>query len=679
MSEDESGSKLWVFLNSKFGMFFFSSIVLSFVTWSYAEMTHSIEQRNVNAEIATKLDTEISYRILLMQNHFKSDCSDPDHLNWGTFQNIQNIYKAGADYQSIFQENKQKDLHILIWERRALLNANEKQVYFDSFIALLDFTAYLNRFLASKKDAVDDNKQSLSNGNNDPAPALFDSLSFYNTETNFPSQVEKLQKDFLAATNAIAEGQLSVVVTNARRSSASNSPLRLDQPAQGPETNARLETNRAAVQINPGNSETAPTVDDIEPPVTSALAAPLNKVNEIKVMTKDKIQTTKPHINVGTIGHVDHGKTTLTAALTKIMAEKYGGEIKDYDQIDNAPEERWDGIMIATAHVKYESDNRHYVHVDSPRHADYVKNMITGAAQMDGAILVVSAPDGPMPQTREQIRLAKQVGIETIVVYLNKIDLIYDDELLDLVELEIRDLLSSYGYPGDEISVVRGSATLALAGDSSWKGVPSILRLVDAMDEDIPLPRLAIDGHFLMPVEDVFSFSDRGTVVTGRIERGIVKLGDEIEIIGIKPTQSTVVTGIDMFRKRVDEGRSGENVGLQLDGTKPEEVKRGQVLAKPSSITMHTKFEAEVYIKSKDEGGRHTPFFKGYRPQFYFRTTDLVGAVELPEDTEMVMPGDNLQLVIDLVAPIAMKKGLRFAIREGGVIVGAGVVATIIE
>jgi elongation factor Tu len=396
-------------------------------------------------------------------------------------------------------------------------------------------------------------------------------------------------------------------------------------------------------------------------------------------MGKEKFQRTKPHVNVGTIGHVDHGKTTLTAALTKVMAAKHGGEVKGYDQIDNAPEERERGITIATAHVEYESDNRHYAHVDCPGHADYVKNMITGAAQMDGAILVVSAADGPMPQTREHILLARQVGVPYIVVYLNKADQVDDDELLELVEMEVRDLLSIYEFPGDDTPIITGSALKAFDGDTSDIGIPSVEKLIEAMDSYIPVPERLIDGDFLMPVEDVFSISGRGTVVTGRIERGIVKVGDEIEIVGIKDTEKSVCTGVEMFRKLLDEGQAGDNVGVLLRGTKREEVERGQVLAKPGSITPHTKFEAEVYILTKEEGGRHTPFFKGYRPQFYFRTTDVTGAVELPEGTEMVMPGDNVQMVVDLIAPIAMEDGLRFAIREGGRTVGAGVVAKILE
>ncbi len=395
-------------------------------------------------------------------------------------------------------------------------------------------------------------------------------------------------------------------------------------------------------------------------------------------MSKKKFERTKPHVNVGTIGHVDHGKTTLTAALTKVLAELHGGEVMGYDQIDNAPEERERGITIATAHVEYESDNRHYAHVDCPGHADYVKNMITGAAQMDGAILVVSAADGPMPQTREHILLARQVGVPYIVVYLNKADQVDDVELLELVEMEVRDLLSTYEFPGDDTPVITGSALKAFEGDTSDLGVPSVLKLVEQMDSYIPVPDRAIDGDFLMPVEDVFSISGRGTVVTGRIERGIVKVGDEIEIVGIKDTEKTTCTGVEMFRKLLDQGQAGDNVGVLLRGTKREEVERGQVLAKPGSITPHTKFEAEVYILTKDEGGRHTPFFKGYRPQFYFRTTDVTGAVELPEGTEMVMPGDNVQMVVELIAPIAMEDGLRFAIREGGRTVGAGVVAKVI-
>ena len=396
-------------------------------------------------------------------------------------------------------------------------------------------------------------------------------------------------------------------------------------------------------------------------------------------MSKEKFERTKPHVNVGTIGHVDHGKTTLTAALTTVMAAKHGGEIKGYDQIDNAPEERERGITIATAHVEYESANRHYAHVDCPGHADYVKNMITGAAQMDGAILVVNAADGPMPQTREHILLSRQVGVPYIIVYMNKADMVDDDELLELVEMEVRELLDKYEFPGDDTPVIIGSALKALEGDTSEIGIPSIDRLVEALDTYIPEPERAIDGDFLMPVEDVFSISGRGTVVTGRIERGVLKMGEEVAIVGITDTQVTTCTGVEMFRKLLDEGRAGDNVGILLRGTKREDVERGQVLCKPGSITPHTKFDAEVYILSKDEGGRHTPFFKGYRPQFYFRTTDVTGECLLPEGTEMVMPGDNISLVVDLITPIAMDEGLRFAIREGGRTVGAGVVAKIIE
>jgi len=395
-------------------------------------------------------------------------------------------------------------------------------------------------------------------------------------------------------------------------------------------------------------------------------------------VSKGKFERTKPHVNVGTIGHVDHGKTTLTAALTKVMAEKFGGEFKAYDQIDKAPEERARGITIATAHVEYQSEKRHYAHVDCPGHADYVKNMITGAAQMDGAILVVSAADGPMPQTREHILLARQVGVPYIVVFLNKADMVDDAELLELVELEVRDLLTLYKFPGDKTPIVTGSALKALEGDGSEIGVSAVLKLVAALDEYIPVPKRAVDGAFLMPVEDVFSIAGRGTVVTGRIERGIVKVNDEVEIVGIRATQKTTCTGVEMFRKLLDEGQAGDNVGVLLRGTKREEVERGQVLCKPGSITPHTKFEAEVYVLSKEEGGRHTPFFKGYRPQFYFRTTDVTGAVELPAGTEMVMPGDNIKIVVELIAPIAMEQGLRFAIREGGKTVGAGVVSKVI-
>ncbi|MBX6393517.1 MAG: elongation factor Tu [Burkholderiales bacterium] len=396
-------------------------------------------------------------------------------------------------------------------------------------------------------------------------------------------------------------------------------------------------------------------------------------------MAKGKFERTKPHVNVGTIGHVDHGKTTLTAAITTILAKKYGGEAKAYDQIDNAPEEKARGITINTSHVEYETEKRHYAHVDCPGHADYVKNMITGAAQMDGAILVVSAADGPMPQTREHILLARQVGVPYIVVYLNKADMVDDKELLELVEMEVRELLSKYGFPGDDTPIIVGSALKALEGDQSEIGEPSILKLAEALDTYIPEPQRAIDGPFLMPVEDVFSISGRGTVVTGRVERGVIKVGDEIEIVGLRPTQKTVCTGVEMFRKLLDQGQAGDNIGVLLRGTKREEVERGQVLAKPGSITPHTKFQAEVYVLSKEEGGRHTPFFNGYRPQFYFRTTDVTGAVELPAGTEMVMPGDNVQITVTLIAPIAMEEGLRFAIREGGRTVGAGVVTKIIE
>ena len=396
-------------------------------------------------------------------------------------------------------------------------------------------------------------------------------------------------------------------------------------------------------------------------------------------MSKEKFERTKPHVNVGTIGHVDHGKTTLTAALTKICAEARGGEFIAYDQIDNAPEERERGITIATAHVEYESENRHYAHVDCPGHADYVKNMITGAAQMDGAILVVSAADGPMPQTREHILLARQVGVPYMMVYMNKADQVDDEELIELVDMEIRELLSSYDFPGDDIPIIVGSALKALEGDESEIGVPSVLKLVEAMDEYFPEPVREMDKPFLLPIEDVFSISGRGTVVTGRVERGVVKVGEEIEIVGVKETHKTTCTGVEMFRKLLDEGRAGDNVGVLLRGIKREEVERGQVLAHVGSITPHTKFEAEVYILSKDEGGRHTPFFKGYRPQFYFRTTDITGAVQLPDGVEMVMPGDNVQMKVELINPIAMEDGLRFAIREGGRTVGAGVVAKIFE
>jgi len=394
---------------------------------------------------------------------------------------------------------------------------------------------------------------------------------------------------------------------------------------------------------------------------------------------KGKFERDLPHLNVGTIGHVDHGKTTLTAALTKVLAEKFGGSSVAFDQIDKAPEERARGITIATAHVEYRSAIRHYAHVDCPGHADYVKNMITGAAQMDGAILVVSAADGPMPQTREHILLARQVGVPYVVVFLNKADMVDDAELLELVEMEVRDLLSIYDFPGDDTPVIVGSALKALQGDTSDVGVPSVLKLVEAMDVYIPIPERAIDQPFLLPIEDVFSISGRGTVVTGRIERGIVKVGEEVEIIGLKDTVKTICTGVEMFRKLLDQGQAGDNVGILLRGTKREDVERGQVLAKPGSINPHTKFEAEVYILSKEEGGRHTPFFKGYRPQFYFRTTDVTGEVILPEGVEMVMPGDNMKMVVALISPIAMEEGLRFAIREGGRTVGAGVVAKVLE
>jgi elongation factor Tu len=397
------------------------------------------------------------------------------------------------------------------------------------------------------------------------------------------------------------------------------------------------------------------------------------------IMAKGKFERTKPHVNVGTVGHVDHGKTTLTAAIATIMASKFGGEAKAYDQIDNAPEEKARGITINTSHIEYESENRHYGHVDCPGHADYVKNMITGAAQMDGAILVVSAADGPMPQTREHILLARQVGVPYIVVFLNKADMVDDPELLELVEMEVRDLLSYYEFPGDDIPVIIGSALKALEGDQSEIGVPAVLKLVAEMDRYIPEPERNIDKPFLLPIEDVFSISGRGTVVTGRVESGIVRVGEEVEIVGIRPTTKTTCTGVEMFRKLLDEGRAGDNVGVLLRGTKRDDVERGQVLAKPGTIKPHTKFEAEVYVLSKDEGGRHTPFFNGYRPQFYFRTTDVTGSCDLPEGTEMVMPGDNVKLMVHLHSPIAMDEGLRFAIREGGRTVGAGVVAKIIE
>jgi len=396
-------------------------------------------------------------------------------------------------------------------------------------------------------------------------------------------------------------------------------------------------------------------------------------------VAKEKFVRNKPHVNVGTIGHVDHGKTTLTAALTKVMAETHGGEVSAFDQIDKAPEEKARGITISTAHVEYQSTNRHYAHVDCPGHADYVKNMITGAAQMDGAILVVSAADGPMPQTREHILLARQVGVPYIVVYLNKCDMVDDAELIELVEMEVRELLSKYEFPGDDTPIVQGSALKALEGDTGELGTPSIVKLVDAMDAYIPTPERVIDKPFLMPIEDVFSISGRGTVVTGRIERGIVKVNDEVEIIGIKDTVKTICTGVEMFRKLLDEGQAGDNVGVLLRGTKREDVERGQVLAKPGSITPHTNFECEVYVLTKEEGGRHTPFFKGYRPQFYFRTTDVTGTIQLPEGVEMVMPGDNIKMVVELIAPIAMEDGLRFAIREGGRTVGAGVVSKVLK
>lgn len=396
-------------------------------------------------------------------------------------------------------------------------------------------------------------------------------------------------------------------------------------------------------------------------------------------MAKEKFQRTKPHVNVGTIGHVDHGKTTLTAAITTILSKKFGGAAKKYDEIDSSPEEKARGITINTAHVEYETEKRHYAHVDCPGHADYIKNMITGAAQMDGAILVVSSADGPMPQTREHILLARQVGVPYIIVYMNKADMVDDAELLELVEMEIRELLSKYDFPGDDTPIIIGSALKALEGDQSDIGEPSILKLADALDSYIPEPERAVDRPFLMPVEDVFSISGRGTVVTGRVERGIVKVGEEIEIVGIVPTVKTTCTGVEMFRKLLDQGQAGDNVGVLLRGTKREEVQRGQVLAKPGSIKPHTKFSAEIYVLSKDEGGRHTPFFNGYRPQFYFRTTDVTGSIELPAGTEMVMPGDNVSIKVSLIQPIAMDEGLRFAIREGGRTVGAGVVAKIEE
>jgi elongation factor Tu len=396
-------------------------------------------------------------------------------------------------------------------------------------------------------------------------------------------------------------------------------------------------------------------------------------------MAKAKFERTKPHVNVGTIGHVDHGKTTLTAAITTILAKKFGGEAKAYDQIDAAPEEKARGITINTAHVEYETANRHYAHVDCPGHADYIKNMITGAAQMDGAVLVVSAADGPMPQTREHILLARQVGVPHIIVYMNKCDMVDDEELLELVEMEVRELLSKYEFPGDVIPIIKGSALKALEGDTGPLGEGSIMALADALDNYIPTPQRTIDKPFLLPIEDVFSISGRGTVVTGRVERGVVKVGEEIEIVGIKPTVKTICTGVEMFRKLLDQGQAGDNVGVLLRGTKREEVERGQVLAKPGSIKPHTHFTSEVYVLSKDEGGRHTPFFNNYRPQFYFRTTDVTGAITLPEGVEMVMPGDNVQMTVKLINPIAMEEGLRFAIREGGRTVGSGVVAKVIE
>ena len=394
-------------------------------------------------------------------------------------------------------------------------------------------------------------------------------------------------------------------------------------------------------------------------------------------MSKEKFERNKPHVNVGTIGHVDHGKTTLTAAITNVLAKQWGGAARAFDQIDNAPEEKARGITIAASHVEYDTEARHYAHVDCPGHADYVKNMITGAAQMDGAILVVAATDGPMPQTREHILLARQVGVPYIVVFMNKCDMVDDEELLELVEMEVRELLSEYDFPGDDIPVIQGSALKGLEGDAQWE--PKILELAAALDSYIPEPERAVDGAFLLPIEDVFSIQGRGTVVTGRVERGIVKVGEEVEIVGIKDTVKTTCTGVEMFRKLLDEGRAGENVGVLLRGTKREDVERGQVLAKPGSINPHTDFESEVYVLSKEEGGRHTPFFKGYRPQFYFRTTDVTGTIELPEGVEMVMPGDNIKMVVSLIAPIAMEDGLRFAIREGGRTVGAGVVAKIVK
>ncbi|WDE05690.1 elongation factor Tu [Thalassomonas viridans] len=394
-------------------------------------------------------------------------------------------------------------------------------------------------------------------------------------------------------------------------------------------------------------------------------------------MAKEKFERSKPHVNVGTIGHVDHGKTTLTAAISAVLTKTHGGEVKDFAQIDNAPEERERGITINTSHIEYDTETRHYAHVDCPGHADYIKNMITGAAQMDGAILVVAATDGPMPQTREHILLSRQVGVPFIIVFMNKCDMVDDEELLELVEMEVRELLSEYEFPGDDLPVIQGSALGALNGEAKWE--EKVIELADALDSYIPEPERAIDGAFIMPIEDVFSISGRGTVVTGRVERGIIKVGDAVEIVGIRETQASTCTGVEMFRKLLDEGRAGENCGILLRGLKREDVERGQVLAEPGSITPHTKFESEVYVLSKDEGGRHTPFFKGYRPQFYFRTTDITGAVELPEGVEMVMPGDNLKFVVELINPVAMDEGLRFAIREGGRTVGAGVVSKIID
>jgi len=394
-------------------------------------------------------------------------------------------------------------------------------------------------------------------------------------------------------------------------------------------------------------------------------------------MAKEKFERTKPHVNVGTIGHVDHGKTTLTAAISAVLTKVHGGEVKDFAQIDNAPEERERGITINTSHIEYDTESRHYAHVDCPGHADYIKNMITGAAQMDGAILVVAATDGPMPQTREHILLSRQVGVPYIIVFMNKCDVVDDDELLELVEMEVRELLSEYDFPGDDLPVIQGSALGALQGDEAWEA--KIIELADQLDTYIPEPERAIDGAFIMPIEDVFSISGRGTVVTGRVERGIIKVGEEVEVVGIRDTQKSTCTGVEMFRKLLDEGRAGENCGVLLRGLKREDVERGQVLCAPGSILPHTKFESEVYVLSKDEGGRHTPFFKGYRPQFYFRTTDITGAVELPEGVEMVMPGDNLKFVVELINPVAMDEGLRFAIREGGRTVGAGVVSKIMD